>query len=128
MAEASAINCSERIVGSSTLAGDTQTDAFVYANFSMSDLGGLGGSFTQANAINDAGLIVGSSRTRGDADTHAVIWTANGGITELNLLIPANSGWNLQAANSISNNGKIAGAGIVKGQQHASLLETSGAT
>jgi probable HAF family extracellular repeat protein len=122
MAQGSAINCSGTIVGSSTLAGDAQTDAFVYANFSMSDLGGLGGSFTQANAINNAGQIVGSSRTVGDADTRAVIWTANGGITDLNLLIPANSGWDLQGANSISNNGKIAGAGIIKGHQHAFLL------
>ena len=74
------------------------------------------------NAINNAGQIVGSSRTVGDADTRAVIWTANGGITDLNLLIPANSGWDLQGANSISNNGKIAGAGIIKGHQHAFLL------
>ena len=122
MAQAYAINCSGTIVGSSTLAGEVQTDAFVYANFTMSDLGGLGGSSTQANAINDVGLIVGSSRTPGDADTHAVIWTANGGITDLNLLIPAKSGWDLRGANSISNNGKIAGAGIIKGQQHAFLL------
>jgi probable HAF family extracellular repeat protein len=122
MAQASAINCSGTIVGYSTLAGDAQTDAFVYANFNMSDLGGLGGSFTEANAINNAGLIVGSSRTVGDADTHAVMWTANAGILDLNLFIPANSGWDLQGANSISNNGKIAGAGIIKGQQHAFLL------
>jgi probable HAF family extracellular repeat protein len=122
MAQASAINCSGTIVGYSTLAGDAQTDAFVYANFNMSDLGGLGGSFTEANAINNAGLIVGSSRTVGDADTHAVMWTANAGILDLNSFIPANSGWDLQGANSISNNGKIAGAGIIKGQQHAFLL------
>jgi probable HAF family extracellular repeat protein len=122
MAQGNAINCSGTIVGSSTLAGDVQTDAFVYANFTMSDLGGLGGSFTQANGINEVGLIVGSSRTPGDADTHAVIWTANGGIVDLNLLIPADSGWDLQGAQSISNNGKVAGAGIIKGQQHAFLL------
>jgi len=122
MAQANAINCSGTIVGYSTLAGDAQTDAFVYLNSTMVDLGTLGGSFTQANAINDVGLIVGSSRTPGDADTHAVIWTANGGIVDLNLLIPANSGWDLQGANSISNNGKIGGAGVIKGQQHAFLL------
>jgi len=122
MAQANAINCSGTIVGYSTLAGDVQTDAFVYLNASMVDLGTLGGSFTQANAINNAGLIVGSSRTPEDADTHAVIWTANGGIEDLNLLIPNNSGWDLQGANSISNNGKIVGAGFIKGQQHAFLL------
>jgi probable HAF family extracellular repeat protein len=121
MAQASAINCPGTIVGSLTLAGDAQTDAFVYVNGSMLDLGTLGGSFTQANAINNVGLIVGF-QNRGDADTHAVIWTANGGILDLNQLIPANSGWDLQGANAISNNGKIAGAGIIKGLQHAFLL------
>lgn len=122
MAQANAINCSGTIVGYSYLAGDVQTDAFVYVNASMQDLGTLGGSFTQATSINDSGLIVGSSRTVGDADTHAVIWTANAGILDLNLLIPANSGWDLQGANSISNNGKIAGAGLHNGAPHAFLL------
>lgn len=122
MAQANGINCYGIIVGSSSLPGDAQTDAFVYVNGSMNDIGTLGGSFSQANAINDAGQVVGFSRTAGDADRHAVLWTPNTGMLDLNLLIPANSGWDLQGANSISNNGRIVGAGLHNGAGHAFML------
>ncbi len=35
---------------------------------------------------------------------------------DLNNLIPANSGWDLQSANAIATNGKIVGAGLHNGQ------------
>jgi hypothetical protein len=41
---------------------------------------------------------------------------------DLNKLIPANSDWDLKGANSISNNGRIVGAGLRNGAQHAVLL------
>ena len=122
MAQANGINCLGLIVGSSALPGDAQTDAFVYVNGIMMDLGTLGGSFSQANAINDAGQIVGFSKIAGDADSHAVLWTPNGGLQDLNQLIPGDSGWDLQGANSISSNGNIVGAGLHNGQGHAFLL------
>jgi len=122
MAEANAINCSGVIVGYSSLVGDLQTHAFLYANGSMMDLGTLGGSTSQANAINDGGWVVGFSYTTGDADMHAFLRTPNGGMQDLNKLIPANSDWDLKGANSISNNGRIVGAGLRNGAQHAVLL------
>ena len=122
MAEADAINCFGVIVGSSWLAGDSQTDAFLYANGSMADLGTLGGSFSQAYAINDAGQVVGFSRTKGDTDRHAFLWTSKGKMQDLNQLIPPHSGWGLQPANFISDDGKIAGGGIIGGAGHAFLL------
>ena len=122
MSQANAINCSGVIVGYSTLTGDSQADAFVYANGSMQDLGTLGGSYTEAYAINDAGQVVGFSRTTGDADTHAFIWTRQGKMQDLNKLIPPHSGWDLQSAISISEDGKIAGGGIINGASHAFLL------
>jgi len=88
----------------------------------MTDLGTLGGSFSQANAINDAGQMVGFSRTAGDADTHAVLWTPDNGMLDLNNLIPSKSGWDLQGANAISSNGSIVGAGLHNGHGHAFLL------
>lgn len=121
-AQATAINCNGQIVGSSSLAGDLQTDAFLFANGAFKDLGTLGGSFSQANAINDPGRVVGFSNTAGDADVHAFLWTPKGGMQDLNNLIPANSGWDLNAANSIDSRGFIVGNGTLNGQFHAFLL------
>jgi probable HAF family extracellular repeat protein len=122
LAQASAINCSGLIVGYSFLIGDVETHAFLYTNGSMKDLDTLGGSLSQANSINDAGQVVGSSSITGDTDTHAFLWTRNQGMQDLNKLIPANSGWDLLGANSISNNGRIVGAGLHNGAQHAFLV------
>jgi len=65
---------------------------------------------------------VGFSNTPGDADSHAFLWTATGGLQDLNKLIPLHSGWDLQVAEAISDNGKIVGAGTIKGATHAFLL------
>jgi len=117
------INCSGMIVGQSFLAGDTQMHPFVYLpNTGMQDIGNLGGSMSQATAVNKAGRVVGFSNTPGDADLHAFVWTATGGMQDLNQLIPHNSGWNLQDAESISDNGKIVGSGTINGVPHAYLL------
>jgi probable HAF family extracellular repeat protein len=122
VAQATAINCAGQIVGSSSLPDDLQTDAFLYTNGSMKDLGNLGGSYSQATAINDLGRVVGFSNTAGDADTHAFLWTRRRGMQDLNNLIPANSGWDLQAASSIDNRRRIFGVGTIKGQSHAFVL------
>ena len=122
LAQANGINYSGQIVGFSYLAGNSQADAFLYANGTMKDLGNLGGSYSQANAINNPGTVVGFSNTTGDADVHAFVWTPKGGLQDLNNLIPANSGWDLNAANSINNNGKIVGTGILNGESHGFAL------
>lgn len=41
---------------------------------------------------------------------------------DLNTLIAANSGWELQSATAINVAGKIVGTGTLNGQQHAALL------
>ena len=117
------INCSGTIVGYSYLAGDIQMDAFVYGpNTGMKDIGNLGGSVSTATAINKAGRVVGFSNTPGNADSHAFVWTATGGLQDLNKLIPPHSGWDLQVAEAISDNGRIVGAGTINGAGHAFLL------
>lgn len=122
VAQASALNCSGQVVGSSSLLGELETHAFMYTNGSMKDLGTLGGSYSQATAINDLGRVVGFSNTVGDTEIHAFLWTRRGGMQDLNKLIPANSGWDLQAANSINNRGRIFGVGTINGQSHAFVL------
>jgi len=70
-----------------------------------------------AYGINNAGIIVGRSDvyTRsGGWQQDAVLWQ-NGVLIDLNSLLPENSGWVLNVAYSINNNGEIAGIGTYKG-------------
>ena len=83
-------------------------------------MGGV--SFSQANAINNPGTVVGFFTLPDFSDTHAFVWSSKGGMKDLNLLIPANSGWDLQSANGIGNNGRIVGNGTINGEFHAFLL------
>src|SRR6202034_2029899 len=62
-----------------------------------------------ANAINDSGQIVGDAvNAAGGLDAFLY---SNGTMTDLNTLLPANSGWQLQTAAGINNKGVIAGVG-----------------
>ena len=125
-AQANGINSSGQIVGLSSLPGELQIEAFLYQNGTMKDLGNLGGTslFSQATGINNPGTVVGFSNVtiNGVVDVHAFVWTSKGGLQDLNSLIPANSGWDLQAANSINSNGKIVGAGTFNGESHGFAL------
>jgi len=119
---ANAVNCSGMVVGTSYLFLMTEQHAFLSTANGMLDLGTFGGTVSEAYSINKYGKVVGFARTTGDTDKHAFVWTANQGMKDLNNMIPANSGWDLQSANSISDSGKIAGAGYFNGSGHAFLL------
>ena len=121
-AQANGINCPGVIVGFSTLLGDLQSDAFIDQGGTMKDIGNLGGSASHANAINDSGLVVGFSNTTGDTDVHAFRWSSSKGMEDLNGLIPATSGWDLNSANSVSKRGEIVGNGTHNGAFHAFVL------
>ena len=79
----------------------------------MIDLGSLGGSQSYGYGINDSGQIVGSS-TLSNGAPDAFIYQ-NGSMTDLNTLIPADSGWHLVAATGINRLGQIVGYGIHTG-------------
>jgi probable HAF family extracellular repeat protein len=88
----------------------------------VEDLGTLpGGTYSIGFGINDYGTIVGYGNIADNA-AHAMVWTAAGGMQDLNNLIPANSGWVLINANDVNDTGQITGYGTRNGFNHAFLL------
>ncbi len=81
------------------------------------------GSKTSVNvkSINNAGVAVGNAAAPGNALPQAWAW-AGGAMTNLNDLIPSNSGWVLSDAFAVNNSGQIAGSGYFLGQGQPFLL------
>lgn len=91
------------------------------------DLGDFAGGHDSSRAlsINDAGFVVGYGTTDGPGLgwIRAAIWNPEGVMTNLNDLIPFDSGWALAEATAINENGQIVGWGTNSlGQTHAFLL------
>ena len=100
----------------------------------LKDLGTLGGTSSFAYDINSTHHVVGSSNIM-SGDSHAFLWHDDNGngandsgeMKDLNSLIPPGSGWTLQEARSINDNGQIVGFGInPSGQTRAFLLRPAG--
>jgi uncharacterized membrane protein len=82
--------------------------------------GFLGG---HASGINNKGDIVGTCWTPQTYDINPSAYICSGGVsTDLNTLIPANSGWHLEFAEAINDKGQIAGMGQLNGESTAFLL------
>ena len=79
----------------------------------MSDLGTLGGTFSDSAGINNRHQIVGTS-TVSSGQQHAYIFS-KAKMTDLNELIPSDSGWILVAATGINDAGEIVGNGRING-------------
>ena len=93
----------------------------------MTDLGTLGGDGgSNAYAINASGEVVGASATLTNAAGDAFLYTTSSGMIDLNSLLPAGSGWDLQVATGINDSGQVVGFGTnPEGQQDAFLLDTA---
>jgi hypothetical protein len=70
-------------------------------------------------AVNSAHQIAGSEIVKGVE--HAAVWQS-GKVTDLNTLLPENSGWVLQRAATINDSGDIAGIGLHEGHAAAFLM------
>lgn len=92
--------------------------------------GSNGESFTYAFGMNSAGYVVGTANIVGTTDNsfmdpnnlgvHAVVWTPDGTAIDLNSLLPADSGWSLFSAYSISDTGWITGIGYYQPEGYSS--------
>src|SRR5215467_7960060 len=105
------------ISGNGQVAGTSQTstgaeDGFLWSNGTMTD---LGPNFSPA-AVNDSGVIVGGQFVY-----------SNGTLQNLNNLIPAGSGYQIQNATGINDSGQIVANAddTATGQTHALLLTPS---
>lgn len=85
---------------------------------------GIGGD---ASAVNNSGIVVGYYYYNYPVGgTHAFVWKiGDAAVTDLNNLLPANSGWVLETAVGINSSGQIVGEGKLNGQTHTYLLKAS---
>jgi probable HAF family extracellular repeat protein len=116
-----AINNEGSVVGSANTANGT-THAFLFAGGKMTDLGTLGGNDSDAFGINEDAEIVGRAQfATDDSRTHA-FFLGRCQMIDLNSSIPSDSGWVLQEARAINEDGEIVGFGQHQGQTHSFLL------
>ncbi len=111
-----------QVVGFSGLSGDATFHAFLWERGVMKDLGTLAGDVhSVAESINSTGEIVGRS-SDASFNGRGVVWQ-NGVITDLNTLIPANSGLFITEGTSNNDLGQIVGTAmqISTGEMHAFL-------
>jgi probable HAF family extracellular repeat protein len=122
------INSAGQAAGVASLPAPTldqeEIHGFVYANGTMTDLGTLGGGFSLPNAINSKGQIVGDTVDE-LGNSVAFIWE-NGTLTDLNAMLPANSGWELLQAVFINDAGRIAGVGVYNGVSQWFIMDLVG--
>lgn len=123
---AHAVNSSDQVVGEAEYSVDNIfKHAFIYSNGQLRDLNAFNAPQSFAYDINDAGQIVGNINLTTFSDPRAFIHDGTT-MRNLNSLIPQNSGWVLQEARSINNNGQIVGKGLINNQTHAFLLSPNG--
>lgn len=99
---ATAINNNGQVAGTSYLAGDATTRAFLYSGGSLQDLGTLGGANSKGTAINSAGEVVGSANTT-SGETHAFLFK-DGAMQDLGAL---SSSWS--EAYDVNGHGEVVG-------------------
>ena len=97
------------------------THAVLWDAAGVHDLGTLGGPNSRAEGINENGKVVGTAHDASGA-ARAFVYAA-GLMSDLNAMIPPNSGWTLQIAMAVNDSGQIVGNGTAPdGNTRAFLL------
>jgi len=113
-----AINDAGLVAGESSRA-DGSVHAFISSGNGLLDVGM--GIWSSASGINNIGQVVG--RYSVDNGVYRAFATLNGELTDLNTVIAGSSGWVLEHATDVNNNGNIVGYGSTpSGRRHAFLL------
>ncbi|UZR27247.1 hypothetical protein [Methylococcus mesophilus] len=111
--EAVAVNANGQIAGTSDTSfnqAQNQVHVFVYQYGAKSDYGNLGGlNYARARGINNYGQVVGEGLVA-DRKWHAFA-SQHGALVDLNGLIDPASGWTLEEALAINDNGEILAIG-----------------
>jgi len=101
---------------------------FFYSQNTFINFAAVNSPYTTGFALNELGQVVGGAFVWDDHGCrvcdyrrHAIMFD-NGVVTDLNTLLPANSGWELVWAYAINNSGHIVGEGMMNGQTHAFLV------
>ena len=122
---------SGQVAGWSDVVGDESAHAFLWTpstpggvSGSMLDLGTLGGANSYSIGMTTDGRVVGTSEVEPDVSnySHAFLYSAGGGMVDLNTMIDPLSGWELLDADDINDAGQITGQGLINGEYHAFLL------
>jgi len=125
--EAGGVNQRGEVTGMSQIVSGFGIHAFLSGpsgETPLKDLGTLAGDYSGGNDINASGQVVGYSTypgSTGQSDTHAFLYSG-GVMTDLNSLIPQDSGIILIEGLAISNSGYILVTGSVGGASHTILL------
>jgi len=97
---------------------------FLYSGGTWTDLGTLGGSYSDAYSINSSGTVFGRAQIAGNAEFHAFMYS-QGAMTDLNTLLDSTGiGWDLQSA-ELTSSGQIIGYGYFNGNADSFLLVPS---
>jgi probable HAF family extracellular repeat protein len=107
---ATGLSDSGQVVGESDLPGDLSFRGFIYHDGVLTDLGSFGGGESSAGGVNNRGQVTGYG-TDVDGMPRAFVWE-NGVMTDLNTMIPADSGWFLLMGTLINDAGQVLGWGL----------------
>ncbi|MFH0809093.1 MAG: DUF3466 family protein [Pseudomonadota bacterium] len=115
--EAEDLNENDEIVGGAMVEATT-AHAFIWRpDGSARDLGAPADNHASwAEGINNQGVVVGFGSVPHTTESYAFMWTEKDGLVDLNKVISTDSGWVLERAVDVNDQGQIVGYGSLRGE------------